>query len=69
MQLIEISDPKEAQRCRVAQYRGQQATVMANGLPVTGTVYSVTEHHSGGPARWNVAVLPSARFGRPRRSA
>jgi hypothetical protein len=43
MQRIDITDPVEAQRCRFAQYRGQKATVMLNGLPVTGMVRSVME--------------------------
>jgi hypothetical protein len=55
MQSIDISDPIEARRCRFAQYRGMKATVMLNGLPVTGMVRSVKEHH---PMRWTVTVVP-----------
>jgi len=58
MQPIEITDPKEARRCRFAQYKGQKATVMLNGLPVTGMVRSVKEHQSSNPARWTVTVVP-----------
>jgi hypothetical protein len=58
MQPIDITDPIEAQRCRFAQYRGQQATVMLNGLPVTGMVLSVMEVKSSNPVRWTVKVLP-----------
>jgi hypothetical protein len=54
MQYIEITDPTEARRCRFAQYRGVKATVMLNGVPVTGMVRSVTEHH---PMRWIVTVV------------
>ena len=38
MQAIEITDPKEARRCRFAQYKGQKATVTLNGVPITGMV-------------------------------
>jgi hypothetical protein len=54
MQAVEISDPVEARRCRAAQYRGRKATVMLNGLPVTGMVRSVKKHH---PMRWTVTVV------------
>jgi hypothetical protein len=57
MQAIEITDPIEARRCRFAQYRGQKATVMLNGLPVTGMVCSVKEHQSSNPMRWTVTVV------------
>ena len=55
---IEITDPKEAHRCRIAQYRGHKATVILNGLPVTGMVRSVKEHRSSGMTRWTVTVVP-----------
>jgi hypothetical protein len=58
MQLIEITDPQEARRCRLAQYRGQKATVMLNGSPVTGMVRSVREHQSSNRTRWIVTVVP-----------
>jgi hypothetical protein len=58
MQPIDITDPIEARRCRFAQYRGQKATVMLNGLPVTGTVRSVMEVKSSNPMRWTVTVIP-----------
>lgn len=69
MQLIEITDPKEAQRCRVAQYRSQKATVMFNGAPVTGMVGRVQEHQSETPVRWTVALVPCEQIGRSRRAA
>jgi hypothetical protein len=59
MRSIEITDPIEARRSRFAQYRGLKATVMLNGLPVTGMVRSVKEHH---PMRWTITVV--AREGR-----
>jgi hypothetical protein len=58
MQAIEITDPIEARRCRYAQYRGEKATVMLNGLPVTGMVRSVMEVKSSNPLRWTVKVIP-----------
>jgi hypothetical protein len=58
MQTIEITDPVEARRCRYAQYRGQRATVMLRGLPVTGMVRSVREDRSSTPMRWIVSVVP-----------
>jgi hypothetical protein len=63
MQLIEITDPKEARRCRVAQYRGEKATVMFNGTPVTGMVGRVQEHRSETPVRWTIALVPGTRIG------
>ena len=58
MQSIEITDPIEARRCRFAQYKGKKATVMLNGLPITGMVRSVKEHQSSNPMRWTVTVIP-----------
>ena len=57
MQTIEITDPIEARRCRYAQYRGEKATVMLRGLPVTGRVRSVKEHKSEAATRWVVTVV------------
>jgi hypothetical protein len=62
MQTIEITDRIEAQRCRRAQYRGEKATVMLNGLPVTGMVRSVMEVKSSNPTRWIVSVVPKQRI-------
>jgi hypothetical protein len=58
MQTIEITNPIEARRCRFAQYRGEKATVMLNGLPVTGMVRSVKEDSSSSPMRWIVSLVP-----------
>jgi hypothetical protein len=58
MQTFEITDPVEARRCRYAQYRGQKATVMLNGLRVAGMVRSVMEVKSSNPTRWIVSVVP-----------
>ena len=56
--LREITDPLEARRCRYAQYRGEKKTVMLNGLPVTGMVWSVTEDKSSPTTRWTITVVP-----------
>jgi hypothetical protein len=58
MQTIEITDPVEARRCRRAQYRGEKATVILNGLPVSGLVRSVMEVKPSNPMRWIVSVVP-----------
>jgi hypothetical protein len=58
MQTIEITDPKEARRCRYAQYRGEKATLMLSGLSVTGMVRSVKEDKSTTPMRWIISVVP-----------
>jgi hypothetical protein len=58
MQIIEITNPIEARRCRYAQYRGERASFMLNGLPVTGMVRSVKEDRSSIPTRWIVSVVP-----------
>jgi len=46
MYTIDITNLIEVRRCRYAQYRGEKATVMLNGLPVTGMVRSVKEDKS-----------------------
>src|SRR5882672_12151244 len=51
MQTIEITDPVEARRCRYAQYRGEKATLISNGMPVTGMVRSVKEDKCSVPTR------------------
>ena len=58
MQAIEITDPVEARRSRYAQYVGRPATLMLNGMPVTGMVRSVMEVKSSQPMRWTVTVIP-----------
>jgi hypothetical protein len=58
MQTIEITDPIEARRCRYAQYRGEKARLMLNGMPVTGMVRSVMEVKSSNHTRWIVSVVP-----------
>ncbi len=58
MQTIEITDPVEARRFRYAQYRGEKATLILNGMPVTGMVRSVKEDRSTTPMRWIVSVVP-----------
>jgi hypothetical protein len=56
MQTIEITDPLEARRCRYAQYRGQKARLILNGMPVTGMIRAVKEDKSNTPTRWTVKV-------------
>ena len=58
MQTIETTDPVEARRCRYAQYRGEKATLVLNGMPVTGMVRSIKEDKSSIPTRWIVLVVP-----------
>jgi hypothetical protein len=65
MQSFEITDPLEARRSRFAQFRGQKATVMLNGLPVTGMVRSVREHKSSDPMRWTVTVVSKQGIASP----
>jgi hypothetical protein len=55
---IEIIDPVEARRCRYAQYRGEKATLMLRGSPITGMVRSVREDRPSTPMRWIVSVVP-----------
>lgn len=57
MLTIEITNPIEARRCRYAQYRGQKARLMLNGLPVTGMVCAVKEDRSSTLTRWIVTVI------------
>jgi hypothetical protein len=56
MQTIEITDPREARRCRYAQYRGEKAVVILNGLPVAGMIRSIMEVEASSPKRWTVTV-------------
>jgi hypothetical protein len=58
MHTIEITNPLEARRCSYAQYRGEKAKLMLNGLLVTGLVRAVKEDRSGTPTRWIVTVIP-----------
>jgi hypothetical protein len=58
VQTIEITNPIEARRSRYALYRGEKASLMLNGFPVTGMVRSVREDRSSIPMRWIVSVVP-----------
>jgi hypothetical protein len=60
MQTIEITNPLEARRCRYAQYRGQKARLILNGVPVTGMIRAVKEDKSSTPMRWTVTVVKLA---------
>jgi hypothetical protein len=57
MQIVEITDPIQARRCRYAQYRGEKATLKFSGLSVTGMVRSMLEDKSTTPTRWIVSIL------------
>jgi hypothetical protein len=56
VQTIEITDQSEARRCRRAQYSGQKATMMLNGVPVTGVIIAVKEDELCTPTRWTVTL-------------
>jgi hypothetical protein len=58
MQTFQITDPKVARRCRFAQLRGEKATVILDGLPVTGIVQSIKEDKSSFTPRWSITVAP-----------
>ena len=57
MEVIETSNPREAQRCRRAQYSGLPATITLNGSRVRGIVRSVKEEPG---ALWIVTIIPKA---------
>jgi hypothetical protein len=57
MQSIEITDPKEARRARLAQFQGHKATLTLMGSTVTGLVRSVKEDTSSAPPRWIVTFV------------
>ena len=62
LQTIEITNPLEARRCRYAQYRGQKARLILNGVPVTGMIRAVKEDKSSTPMRWTVTVVKLASY-------
>jgi hypothetical protein len=53
---IETRDPREARRCRRAQYSGYPAEVIVSGSTILGVVRSVQEE--SGP-RWIVTIIPT----------
>jgi hypothetical protein len=57
VEVIEISNPLEAQRCRRAQYSGLPTRISLNGATVRGVVRSVKEETG---ARWKVTIIPKA---------
>ncbi|MBR1267694.1 hypothetical protein JQ629_09260 [Bradyrhizobium sp. AUGA SZCCT0222] len=59
MQTIEITSALEARRCRYAQYRGEKATLVLNGLAVTGMVRAIMEVKASAPMRWTVTMVSS----------
>jgi hypothetical protein len=60
MQTFQITDPKVARRCRFAQLRGEKATLILEGLSVTGMVQSIKEDKSSFTPRWSITVAPNA---------
>jgi len=59
MQILETTDPKEAQRCRIAQFSGASRRLTVGDKSVTGIVRSIREDRSGTRPTWIVAILPS----------
>jgi hypothetical protein len=57
MRSIEITDPKEARRARLAQFQGHKATLTLKGSTLTGLVRSVREDTSSTPQRWIVTIV------------
>jgi len=57
MQKFETTDPVEARRARIAQYRGQKARLTLMGSTLTGYVRSVLEDRSSSPTRWIVTLI------------
>jgi hypothetical protein len=57
MQSVETTDPIEARRARIAQYRGGKARLSLMGSTITGIVRSVMEDRSSTPKRWIITVI------------
>jgi hypothetical protein len=62
MHTFETTDSKFARRCRLAQYRAENATLMVEGSPVTGIVSSVKEDASSSPVRWTITMVVQRRI-------
>ena len=60
MQTVEITNPVEARRCRIAQYRRRPAELSLNGSRFFGMVRAVQEDRSRTPPRWIVTIVPTA---------
>ena len=58
MQTVEVTNPRDAKRAKLAQYTGTDRTLVQGQVPVTGVVVSVVEISAG---RWSVTVKPSSR--------
>ena len=61
MQLIELTDPKEARRVRFAQLRGEKITLNFKGVTVRGLVRSVKEDSTSTSPRWIVTIVGLAK--------
>jgi len=57
MQTIETTDPVEARRARIAQYRGGSSQFTLMGSTINGIVRSVMEVRSSTPKRWVITVI------------
>ncbi|MDB5517383.1 MAG: hypothetical protein JWQ17_4141 [Tardiphaga sp.] len=57
MHTIETTDPREARRCRYAQFGGRAMTLNVRGSDITGLVRSVKEDRSATPTRWTIIVV------------
>jgi hypothetical protein len=57
MQTFETTDPREAKRCRYAQFGGQPKTVTLCGSTITGMVRSVMEDASCTPKKWIIKIV------------
>jgi hypothetical protein len=57
MQSIEVTDPREARRARLAQLQGHKATLTFMGSAVTGLVRSVREDTTLSPRRWIITFV------------
>jgi len=57
MQTLETTDPKEAWRCRIAQYSGTSRRLTVGAKSVTGIVRSIREVRSGTRPTWIITIL------------
>jgi hypothetical protein len=58
MRVIKTKDPREAQRCRLAQYLGLPKKIVVSGSTFYGVVRSVTQ--DAGPL-WIITFMPADR--------
>jgi len=58
MQTLETTDPREAMRCRIAQYSGTSRKLTIRDASITGFVRSIREDRSGTSPTWIITILP-----------